>query len=99
MEVFVVRKFVAVMALCGATSILYGQSLPEHARRVAPASLNRNTSELFQESMHWNEYFYDSAVSLIKSPSGSTHGTPEGRRGYMVRESSWYALGLLFRDQ
>ncbi|WP_263417215.1 hypothetical protein [Terriglobus albidus] len=94
------RKLIAVMALCGATSFLYGQDQPPHARHVSPVSLNRNTGELFQESMHWNEYFYDPAVSLVKSPSGgATHGTQgEGRR-YMVRESSWYALGLLFRDQ
>ena len=71
---------------------------PHH---VSPATMNVNTRELFNESMVLDDHFYDDSAKLVRSPH-------EGRRtparqalssGYhMVRESSWYALGLLVRD-
>lgn len=65
-------------------------------RHVTPASLNKNTSELFQESMYWDAHFWDDGVKLVRSPYNALDGARTGN--YMVRESSWYALGLLFRD-
>lgn len=73
---------------------------PHH---VSPATMNTNTREMFQESMALDGQFYDEGVKLVRRPpSGEpAHGGVAGSRaGYhMVRESSWYALGLLVRDE
>ena len=67
------------------------------ARHVTPASLDRNTRELFDDAMNLDQHFYDEGAKLVHSPNAAFGaGTRAGR--YMVRESSWYALGLLFRD-
>jgi len=66
-------------------------------RHVTPASLDKNTQELFQESMDLNAQLWDPIAKLVHRPGYlSNHGPREG--SHMVRESSWYALGLLFRD-
>ena len=66
-------------------------------RHVNPATMNKNTREVFQESMALDALFFDENVKLVKSPY-SRQGS--ARSGYhMVRESSWYALGLLLRDE
>ncbi|WP_263411223.1 hypothetical protein [Terriglobus tenax] len=69
----------------------------QQPRHVTLSSLPQNTRDLFRDSMHWDEYFWDSSASLIRSPYFEAH-KPEAFR-HMVRESSWYALGLLLRDQ
>jgi hypothetical protein len=64
-------------------------------RHVNPASLDKNTTELFQESMSLDAHFWDENEKLVMSP----YSANAARTGhYMVRESSWYALGLLLRD-
>jgi hypothetical protein len=67
------------------------------SRHVNPAAMNKNTRALFQESMALNDLLYDEGVKLVKSP----HSGQAGPRSnyHMVRESSWYALGLLVRDE
>ena len=66
-------------------------------RHVNPAAMNKNTREVFQESMALDAMFYDDNLKLVRSPY-SRPGS--ARTGYhMVRESSWYALGLLLRDE
>jgi hypothetical protein len=65
-------------------------------RRVDPAAMDNNTRELFQESMYWDAHFWDENAKLVKSPYSSADAAHTGQ--YMVRESSWYALGLLLRD-
>jgi hypothetical protein len=69
-------------------------------RRVSPASMDANTRELFQDSMSAGATFYDDTVKLLKSPQlySRREGAPRGTY-HMVRESSWYALGLIVRDQ
>lgn len=66
------------------------------ARRVNPASLDKNARELFQDAMRLDDYFWDDTVKFVKSPNSGHGETSTGH--YMVRESSWYALGLLMRD-
>ena len=66
---------------------------PRHAR---PASMDKNMRELFQESMDLDAQCWDENAKLVHSPSYRPGGPRVGH--YMVRESSWYALGLLFRD-
>jgi hypothetical protein len=65
-------------------------------RRVNPATMDKNTRELFQESMDLDAQLYDDAVKLVHRPGYQSSATRIG--SYMVRESSWYALGLLLRD-
>lgn len=67
---------------------------PHH---VSPATMDKNTRELFQESMALNDSFYDQDAKLLKSP-GMRQAVARPDR-HVVRESSWYALGLLVRDQ
>ena len=65
-------------------------------RHVNPASLDKNTRELFDQSMDLDAQLYDPGVKLVHRPGYGASGARAG--SYMVRESSWYALGLLFRD-
>ncbi|HEY4380898.1 MAG TPA: hypothetical protein VGN01_11170 [Acidobacteriaceae bacterium] len=69
---------------------------PAQARHVNPKTLDQNTAELFRESMDLSSHFWDENAKLVKSPANAVEGTRGGK--YMVRESSWYALGLLLRD-
>ncbi len=52
--------------------------------------------ELFSESMHLFDESYDPRTHLVLRPHD---GHTNVRGSYMVRESSWYALGLLVRDR
>jgi hypothetical protein len=65
--------------------------------------MNSNTRQLFDEAMAMDAQFYDESVKLVKSPPRpfpNASRVATGRGNYhMVRESSWYALGLLVRDQ
>ena len=88
------QKIGAVLALvltCMAQS--HASVTPRH---VDPAAMDANTRELFQESMYWDAHFWDENAKLVKSPYSSAAAAHTGQ--YMVRESSWYALGLLLRD-
>jgi hypothetical protein len=53
-----------------------------------------NTREVFAQSMELGAHFWDAGARLLRSPS--SHGGAAGP--CLVRESSWYALGLLLRD-
>ena len=66
-------------------------------RHVTPASLDKNTRELYDDAMALDEHFYDDSAKLVHSPNAAL-GTGVRAGRYMVRESSWYALGLLLRD-
>ena len=72
------------------------------SRHVSPATMNQNTLELFRESMALNDLLYDDNVKLVNRPHSVQYPQSErvmSRSSYhMVRESSWYALGLLVRD-
>ena len=58
--------------------------------------MDANTRAVFDESMHWDDTFFDQTAHLVQRPGGAQHDAPAMR--FMVRESSWYALGLLMRD-
>ena len=70
-----------------------------NASGVAPRgalSQSGNAAELYESSMRLAEASYDSEAHLIVRPTQS-HSNARG--SFMVRESSWYALGLLMRDK
>jgi hypothetical protein len=58
--------------------------------------MDQNTRELFHESMDLGAQLYDEGVKLVHRPGYRSSASQIG--SYMVRESSWYALGLLLRD-
>lgn len=59
--------------------------------------MDQNTRELFQESMDLDAKFWDQNFKLIKDPGDPNDDSHTGK--YLVRESSWYALALLLRDE
>jgi hypothetical protein len=65
-------------------------------RQVTLASMDKNTRELFQESMDLDGQLFDEDVKLVHRPGSRPADTRSS--SYLVRESSWYALGLLLRD-
>jgi hypothetical protein len=66
------------------------------SRRINLASTDKNTREIFQQSMDLDAQLWDNNVKLVHNPGSHSDRRREG--SYMVRESSWYALGLLLRD-
>jgi hypothetical protein len=70
------------------------QLAPMHHLTSAP--MPKLTRELFDESMGLLDASYDAQAHLVLHPNDRP--VRAGGR-YMVRESSWYALGLLIRDR
>lgn len=68
---------------------------------VSPADMDKNMRELFQDAMSMGDHFYDDKVKLVQSPPRPypTRVVSPTTAYHMVRESSWYALGLLIRDE
>jgi hypothetical protein len=64
-------------------------------RKATLATLSPNARQLFADSMRTAEASFDPAAHFVRKPQ-DPHGNAVGT--YMVRESSWYALGLLLRD-
>jgi hypothetical protein len=81
------------LAITFSTGIAASQLPPETHPLVAPLSVNAR--ELLDESMQLMDASYNSKAHLILRP----HDGHTGVTRYMVRESSWYALGLLMRDR
>ncbi len=74
-------------------------------RHADVASLSKNSREIFLTSMKWGDEYWDPQAKLVRAPVSVNTSVPAGDAGahphahYMVRETSWYALGLLLRDQ
>jgi hypothetical protein len=83
--------YLVFVLVCVARSQAYA-----NPRHVSPASMDKNTRELFQESMELDAQLYDDSVKLVHRPGYQSSASRT--RSYLVRESSWYALGLLLRD-
>jgi hypothetical protein len=62
------------------------------------ASLTPNARQIFLDSMHWGDHYFDSHTDFLLSPSPQAKSVPSGKRHYTVRASGWYALGLLLRN-
>jgi len=59
-------------------------------------SLSKNSREIFLTSMEWGDQYWSPQAGLLgTSPYIESQPSPS----FMVRESAWYALGLLLRDQ
>jgi len=68
----------------------------EPTRHALRGPLPANDRELFNQAMTLMDESYDPQAHLVRRPNDG-HARAPG--GYMVRESSWYALGLLMRDR
>ena len=63
-------------------------------------ALEPTARETTLAAMQWTDQLWDDRAGFIWNPDGGTPsraGTPARR--HLVRETSWYALGLLLRDQ
>jgi hypothetical protein len=68
------------------------------------ASLSKNSREIYLTAMRWGDQSWDPETRFLRAPAPFNTSNPEPAEGhtpnhFMVRESSWYALGLLLRDQ
>src|SRR5271169_2506662 len=86
--------------LCGVV-LTVGSALAK-PRHPDVASLDKNSREIFLTAMRWGDESWDAQTMFLRGPQpfnvanpSETHATNH----FMVRESSWYALGLLLRDQ
>lgn len=48
--------------------------------------------------MEWGDKYYDAQAKLCSAPPSSVYAESHLPGHFMVRESTWYALGLLLRD-
>lgn len=81
-----------LLALCFSSGrYLHAQLVPT---RHVTLSLPENTRTLLGTSMQLFDQSYDSNARLLRRPAEAHGPTPTL---YLVRESSWYALGLLLR--
>jgi hypothetical protein len=71
-----------------------GLAEPIVSGHLAAQPISKNAREVFDQSMRLFDASYDSQVHLLLHPQDRTP-PPVGK--YMVRESSWYALGLMMR--
>jgi hypothetical protein len=64
------------------------------------ASLSKNSREIFEIAMKWGDDYFDPQAKLIRvMPSVVISPTPRRQPYLIVRDSTWYAAGLLLRDQ
>ncbi|MGA3326052.1 MAG: hypothetical protein ABSF45_16390 [Terriglobia bacterium] len=77
------------------------------------ASLSKDSREIFDISMKWGDQYWDPETKFLALPmssysassslagltSQSNPTAPASGRHFLVRDSTWYAMGLLLRDQ
>jgi hypothetical protein len=68
------------------------------ARHPGIGSLSKNSREIFLTSMQWGDKSWDSQAMLCRQPSSYFNQLPV-HYYVTVRDSAWYAVGLLLRDQ
>jgi hypothetical protein len=91
------KLWIASVSLALSTSLGIAQSTPlQPIRHLASGPLPLANRALYSESMRLFDAGYDPRAHLVLHPHD---GHPGVLGKYMVRESSWYALGLLVRDR
>jgi hypothetical protein len=66
------------------------------------ASLDKNSREIFLTAMRWGDESWDAQTMFLRAPQPFNAANPSETHAtnhFLVRESSWYALGLLLRDR
>jgi hypothetical protein len=95
------------MALVLAGLLLTNISVLAKARHLDVESLDPNSRALFRISMRWGDESWDPQTKLLRAPQPFSVSNPaenhatEGHapNHFLVRDSCWYALGLLLRYQ
>ncbi|SKC81082.1 hypothetical protein [Krasilnikoviella flava] len=63
---------------------------------MRPDRLTRHARDLTTRSLEWMDGRWDPAAGLLRAPDPV--GDEHAPAGHLVRETAWYALGLLMRD-
>ena len=67
-------------------------------RRQAPRHLSAPVGPVTAATTAWMDRWWDDDAGLLWNPPGSFEGVVEPRSVHLVRETAWYAIGLLRRD-
>jgi hypothetical protein len=86
-----VAKAALVVVATRGMSQLHAQGVPS-TQHISVATMSANQRALFNSSMQLADQRYDPAAHLLRTPTGRPD-SPERQ----VRESAWYAQGLIIR--
>lgn len=91
------RIRIALLLLVFSMAMLPASVRPRHAD---VNSLSKNAREIFLTSMKWSDQAWDPQAKLCRAPASTipAESRRQGATYFMVRDSTWYALGLLLRD-
>ncbi len=89
------RKIVCGALIAGILGTGSAHSQAVGRKHFSATALPRNTRALLDEAMALMDQSYDPQAHLVLHPPEQS----QDRGKYMVRESSWYALGLLMRNE
>jgi hypothetical protein len=92
---FITRLRIATALFAAA---LFSQAAGAAPRHPDVASLNKNSREIFLTAMEWGDRYYDAQAKLCRAPLSPALSELRLVPHLMVRESAWYAVGLLLRD-
>jgi hypothetical protein len=99
-------SFLVRITLVVAGLLLANVSILAKARHIDVESLDPNSRALFRVSMRWGDQSFDSQTGFLRAPlaynvanPAEAHTATHGENHFLVRDSSWYALGLLLRNQ
>ncbi len=96
-------SFPARLAVLACLALLLPIASHAAPRHPNAQSLDADSRQLFEAAMRWGDEAWDPHVRLCKAPVNiRTDGTAvEGQTAdsFMVRNTVWYALGLLLRDK
>jgi hypothetical protein len=85
--------------------LLANVSVFAKARHLDVESLDPNSRALFRVSMRWGDQSWDPQTKFLRAPLAFNVANfagghaAEGHNHFLVRDSTWYALGLLLRYQ
>jgi hypothetical protein len=85
-----------LLVLCA--SVLHISSVSAATRHPDVNSLSKNSREIFRISMEWGDKSYNPQAKLCGGPAAPFDSELHAPARLRVRESAWYALGLLLRD-
>ena len=91
----VLRSRIATVLFAGAVVLQVAAAAPRHPNA---ASLNKNSREIFETAMQWGDQYYDAKANLCRMPPSPQYAEAHLPAYLAVRESAWYAVGLLLRD-
>ena len=85
----------AMQVIFAVTFISAAFPAPRHA---SVASLGKNSREIFAIAMQWGDQYYNAQAKLCRMPPSPQFAEAHLPTHLAVRESAWYAVGLLLRD-